>query len=274
MEPKDDSGKTDQPSTEEILGEVKRRQAKRRRVKGERKRRFIILADRFIFWLSQNWLGVFNTLAFLYVGLPFLAPTLMHFGARGLGSIIYTMYRPLCHQLPQRSWFLFGPQIAYRLPELIAQSRGAVTGPWANQFVGNEALGYKVAFCQRDTAIYGAIFLSGLIYGLLRDLLGWDIRPLPWWAYIGLGIMPMGIDGGYQLLSYAIPTFFPNFPITLKPHETTPLMRVITGLLFGWATVWLSYPYVQESMDEIEQSLQQRFERIEHPGAHNQPPQP
>jgi hypothetical protein len=52
---------------------------------------------------------------------------------------------------------------------------------------------------------------------------------------------------------------FPN--IAIQPYETTPLMRTITGTLFGWATVWLAYPYVQETMDEVRQSLEQRFER-------------
>jgi uncharacterized membrane protein len=136
---------------------------------------------------------------------------------------------------------------------------GTVTGPFSNSFVGNATLGYKVAFCQRDTAIYGAIFVFGLLFGILRRR--WNIHPLPWWAYILLGLVPMGIDGGYQLLSYALPVVFPS--ISLQPFETTPLMRVLTGTLFGWATVWLAYPYVQESMDDIRASLQGRLRRID-----------
>ncbi|MGD8968948.1 MAG: DUF2085 domain-containing protein [Anaerolineae bacterium] len=245
----------EQPSAADVMEEVARRRAAQRERPSEDKRTFVIAADRFIFRLSKRWLAVFNVLAFLYVGLPFLAPTLMHLGAEGAASLIYTMYRPLCHQLPQRSWFLFGPQLAYRLPELMELAGDAVTGPFSNNFVGNEALGYKVAFCQRDTAIYGAIFLFGLLFGILRRR--WNVRPLPWWAYILLGLVPMGLDGGYQLLSYALPVLFPS--ISLQPFETTPLMRVLTGTLFGWATVWLAYPYVQESMDDVRASLQRRL---------------
>jgi uncharacterized membrane protein len=245
----------EQPSAADVMEEVARRRAAHRERPSEDKRTFVIAADRFIFRLSKRWLAVFNVLAFLYVGLPFLAPTLMHLGAEGAASLIYTMYRPLCHQLPQRSWFLFGPQLAYRLPELMELAGDAVTGPFSNNFVGNEALGYKVAFCQRDTAIYGAIFLFGLLFGILRRR--WNVRPLPWWAYILLGLVPMGLDGGYQLLSYALPVLFPS--ISLQPFETTPLMRVLTGTLFGWATVWLAYPYVQESMDDVRASLQRRL---------------
>jgi uncharacterized membrane protein len=243
------------PSAADVMEEVKRRQRVERDQRGDSTRRFIIAADRFIFWLSKRWLAVFNTLAFLYVGLPFLAPILMQLGAERAASVIYTVYGPLCHQLPQRSWFLFGPQLSYRLPELMELVGEGVSGPWASDFVGNEALGYKVAFCQRDAAIYGAIFLFGMVYGLLRRR--WEVRPLPWWAYILLGIVPMGLDGGYQFLSYALPLVFPG--VSLKPYETTPLMRLITGTLFGWATVWLAYPYVQESMEDVRASLERRF---------------
>jgi uncharacterized membrane protein len=247
-------GDREQSSAGAAMKELKRQAARRDRP-SENGRSFVVAADRFIFWLSKRWLAVFNTLAFLYVGLPFLAPALMRLGAERAAWLIYTMYRPLCHQLPQRSWFLFGPQLAYRLPELMNLAGDAVTGPFSNSFVGNETMGYKVALCQRCTAIYGAIFLFGLLFGLLRQR--WNVRPLPWWAYVLLGLFPIGLDGGYQLLSYLLPIVLPT--ISLQPFETTPLMRALTGVLFGWATVWLTYPYVQESMDDVRASLRARL---------------
>jgi uncharacterized membrane protein len=236
-----------------VLAEVKRRQAAGRAPMDERRRRAVILADGFVFWLTKHWLAVLNALVFLYVGLPFLAPVLMHVGAAGPARVIYTMYRPLCHQLPQRSWFLFGTQLSYRLSELVEQ--GAVTGAFERAFIGDEALGYKVALCQRDTAIYGAILLFGLVYGLLRRW--FKVPPLPWWAYLGFGVLPMLLDGGYQFLSYALAMLWPAGPIAA--HETTPTLRLITGGLFGLATVWLAYPLVQEAMDDFRHTLQQRF---------------
>lgn len=253
-----------QSSIAERAKEVKHRPQDRGPRRSETTEKFVIAADRFVLWLSQRWLGIFSTLAFLYVALPFLAPTLMHLGADPAASFIYTMYRPLCHQLPQRSWFLFGPQVAYRLSELMELAGDEVTGRYSRGFIGNEALGYKVAICQRDVAIYGAIFLFGLAYGLLRRR--WDVRPLPLWAYILLGLVPMGLDGGYQFLSDLLPRIFPG--MSLEPYETTPLMRVVTGTLFGWATVWFTYPYVQESMEEVRTSLELRFGRmgVDHAG--------
>ena len=250
-----ETDRLEQPTAAEVVEEAQRRHHRRETRPNEATKKLVIAADRFIFWLSKRWLAVFNTLAFLYVGLPFLAPTLMHVGANTGASFIYTVYRPLCHQLPQRSWFLFGPRLSYRLPELMNLAGDEVTGAFSNGFIGNEELGYKVAFCQRDVAIYGAIFLFGLAYALLRHR--WDIRPLPWWAYILLGLVPMGLDGGYQFLSYVLPLVLPR--ISLKPYETTPLMRTVTGTLFGWATVWLAYPYVQESMEDVRAALERRF---------------
>jgi len=251
----EETGERQQASSADVLEEVRRRRQARNPRPSERRRRFVVGADRFIFWLSKHWLAVFNTLAFIYVGLPFLAPTLMHQGAYTAASLIYTVYRPLCHQLPQRSWFLFGPQISYLLPELMELAGDEVTGAFSSGFVGNPELGYKVAFCQRDTAIYSAIFAFGLLYGLLRKR--WNVRPLTWWAYILLGLVPMGLDGGYQFLSYALPLVFPG--VSLTPYETTPLMRVVTGTAFGLATVWLAYPYVQDSMEDVRAALEMRF---------------
>ena len=242
-----------QPGTAEVLAEVQRRRAEARRM-GERERRVIILADRCAFWLSKHWLALFNILALLYVGLPTLAPVLMYLGAKGPALAIHLIYRPLCNQLPQRSWFLFGPQFAYTWPELVERvGADALVNRWSSAFVGNEAVGYKMALCQRCTAIYGAIFLFGLFYALGRR----RVRPLPWWAYVGLGLLPMALDGGYQLLSYALPILLPHAPIIT--YEATPLTRTLTGGLFGLATAWLAYPLVQETMDEFHETLQQRF---------------
>ncbi len=242
-----------QPTTVEVLAEVERRRAAARPSVDESQRRIVVLADRFVFWLSKHWLAIFNALAFLYVGLPILAPVLMYLGIEGPARVIYVVYRPMCNQLPQRSWFLFGPQFAYIAPEFTEWLGIDVVHDLAAQtFIGNEDMGYKIALCERCAAIYGAIFLFGLLYALGRRRL----RPLPWWGYAA-GLLPMALDGGYQFLSYAITYFSPNFSII--SYESTPLMRTITGTLFGLVTIWLAYPLVQETMDEFRETLHQRF---------------
>jgi uncharacterized membrane protein len=181
------------------------------------------------------------------VGLPFLAPALMASGPLGAGAAkaVYSLYRPMCHQFGFRSWFLFGEKPYYEAPEF--QARTGIEpytneGRWqAKNFLGNPAMGYKVAFCERDVAIYGGILLGGLIFARVRG----RIRPLPVWAWLIFGVLPMAIDGGTQLVSG-----FPIAPAGWAVRESTPLLRTATGLLFGLLNVWLAYPYLEESMAE------------------------
>ena len=68
-------------------------------------------ADRFTAWLGNHYMILFNLLAFLFVGLSFLAPVLMKAGLEVPAKVLYTAYKPMCHQFAFRSWFLFGEQL-------------------------------------------------------------------------------------------------------------------------------------------------------------------
>jgi len=41
-------------------------------------------------------------------------------------------------------------------------------------------------------------------------------------------------------------------------RESTPFLRVLTGGLFGFATAWFGYPYVEESVQETRKDLQKK----------------
>ncbi len=215
---------------------------------------------------SRHWLAILNTIVFLYVGLPFLAPILMKAGADGPARLIYTVYSPVCHQLAFRSWFLFGEQAAY--PRTLAgtslTSYGEATGldendlAAARALVGDSRLGFKVALCERDVAIYGGILLGGLIFARVRG----RVRPLPVWAWLVFGVLPMAIDGGTQLISA-----FPIAPAGWALRESTPLLRTATGLLFGLLNVWLAYPYLEESMAETRTAVSVKLAGSEPPPA-------
>ena len=215
---------------------------------------------------SRHWLAILNTIVFLYVGLPFLAPILMKAGADGPARLIYTVYSPVCHQLAFRSWFLFGEQAAY--PRTLAgtslTSYGEATGldendlAAARALVGDGRLGFKVALCERDVAIYGGILLGGLIFARVRG----RVRPLPVWAWLVFGVLPMAIDGGTQLISG-----IPIAPAGWALRESTPLLRTATGLLFGLLNVWLAYPYLEESMAETRAAVSVKLAGSEPPPA-------
>ena len=60
-----------------------------------------------------------------------------------------------------------------------------------------------------------------------------------------------------KMIAYASILPFIDSPIPV--HETTPLLRTLTGSLFGLATVWLAYPHIQDAMDDFRSTLHKRF---------------
>src|SRR5215213_431231 len=70
--------------------------------------------------VARHWLAIFNTGWAIYVLLPFLAPILMNIGLTTPARMIYALFSMLCHQLPDHSYFLFGPQLAPDAPSLVA----------------------------------------------------------------------------------------------------------------------------------------------------------
>lgn len=217
-------------------------------------------SDRFSRWFSKHYMLVLNLFTFLYVFLAFLAPTFMKIGWETPAKGIYRIYSPLCHQLAFRSFFIFGEQAYY--PRELAGVEGVVTYgqatgfneydiPTARNFLGNNTLGYKLALCQRDIAIYTAIVLFGFIFSLT----GKRIKPLPWLLWIIIGLGPIGLDGFSQLLSQINLAIFNWLPL----RESTPFLRTLTGALFGLATAWFGYPYLEESTRENRRELQLKY---------------
>lgn len=220
-------------------------------------------ADRFSHWLAKHYMAIFNLLVILYLGLPFLAPVFMARGWELPARLIYRVYGTMCHQFAFRSWFLFGEQPAY--PRSAAGIEGLIpygqasgldeSDIWAaRNFTGNPAVGYKVALCQRDVAIYGGILLFGLAFALG----GRRMKSLHWVLVILIGVFPIGIDGVSQLISQ--PPFSEIFQLNLLPYrESTPLLRTITGFLFGLTAAWFGYPMVEETMADTRRFMEKKL---------------
>lgn len=180
-------------------------------------------------FISRHWMGMFNLVLLLYVGLPFLAPVLMHAGATLPAKIIYTVYTQACHQLPERSYFLFGPSAVYDLEQFRADGVDLSDNLLLRRrYIGDEEHGWKVAICERDVAIYGSMFLAGLVFALAR----FKVPGLSWKLYL-VFLIPIALDGGTQLIGLRSSTWW---------------TRTITGVIFGVATVWLIYPYMADAM--------------------------
>lgn len=219
---------------------------------GEGAKRVSNAINRFANGVARHWLAIFNVVVAIFVGLPFLAPALMHVGATGPATLLYRIYAPTCHQLPERSIFLFGREAFYTVQQLEADEfvpaglnifqRESLRWP------GSADAGWKVAVCERDVAIYGAILLAGLIFALLRPRLRRTLPrdgrwpKMPVWLYIVL-LLPIAIDGTTQLFGM---------------RESTPDLRFLTGALMGAATVFFAYPYVEEAMADVLQDARRR----------------
>ena len=216
-------------------------------------------SDRFSRWFSNHYMVLLNLFTFLYLFFAFLAPVLMKVGATAPAKVIYKVYSPLCHQLAFRSFFLFGEQPFY--PRELAGVDGVLTYGeatgfneydlnTARDFPGNEMMGYKLALCERDIAIYGALFLFGVIFALT----GKKIKPLPWYLWILIGLGPIGLDGFSQLLGQTGWGLFSWLPL----RESTPFLRVLTGALFGLGTAWFGFPYLEDSVLENRRDMQMK----------------
>ncbi len=207
----------------------------------ERAERLTVFLDKLVLALAKHWLLLVNLVLAVYAGLPLLAPVLMGLGFTWPAEIIYTVYKPLCHQLPQRSFFLFGPRLANSLetlqdllgPEMLA------TDSLARTFIGNAALGYKMAYCQRDAAMYSSMLLAGMVFGLVRH----HLKSLTFTRYL-ISLAPLAVDGLAQLLGF---------------YESTWQLRTITGSLFGLATVWFAYPYLEAGARDLRRTTSEKL---------------
>jgi uncharacterized membrane protein len=206
-----------------------------------------------------NWLLVFFLAYGAWVILPWLAPVLMHYGRTDLGKAIYFIYSVFCHQLPERSFFLFGRQSMYSLAEIQAAWQNTLNPMILRSFIGNQAMGWKVAWSDRMVSFYTSIWLMALIWWPLRH----NVKPLPWWGF-ALLLLPMILDGGTHAISdlSGIGRGFrdTNAWLNLLPDGNLPLAnagdalgsfnswaRLITGLLAGAGIAWFAFPHLERS---------------------------
>lgn len=206
----------------------------------DRAQRWIVAAaDRLVMGIARHWLALINLAVTVYVLLPFLAPTFLHIGWTTPANAIYGIYSFACHQLPDHSYFLFGEQPFYSLQTLEASGLPADLNVLQRRyFLGDEMLGYKVAICQRDVAIYGSVVLAGLLFGLLRRRI-----QSPSLKVYALFLIPIALDGGTQLIGLRSSNWW---------------LRTLTGALFGGASVWLAYPYLEDAMRGVIESEEAR----------------
>jgi uncharacterized membrane protein len=163
-------------------------------------------------WSLRHWLLFANGLVLLYAGLPWLSPLARAAGYEGLGRLLFMLYTPLCHQLPERSFCVHG---------------------------------YQVAYCHRCTAIYTSLLLAGLLFAAIRRRIG----PAPL-RVAGLLLLPMLLDGGSHLIDDLLMLGLRGGGDGIGTLNFA--LRMLTGLLCGVAVLVVLYPRLERDLGRLD----------------------
>jgi uncharacterized membrane protein len=211
-------------------------------------------------WISLNWFWIFLAIYGLWVFTPFLAPVFMKIGWTGPGRAVYFIYSFFCHQLPGRSFFWFGEKAMYSLSEIQAAWQDTNNPMILRKFIGDESMGWKVAWSDRMISFYTSVWFLALLWYPMRR----KIKPVSWWGFILL-LLPLAVDGithafsdltgigqGFRDTNTWLAVLTKDaFPATFYAGDAlgsfNSIMRFITGLLAGLGIVWLAFPYVFQS---------------------------
>jgi uncharacterized membrane protein len=226
-------------------------------------------------WLSNHWYQIFLVVYGLWVFTPFLAPLFMRIGWDGAGKAIYLVYSLFCHQLPERSYFLFGQKPMYSLPEIQAAWQNTINPMILRQFIGNESMGWKIAWSDRMISFYTSVWLFAVLWYPWRR----KVKLLSWWGLILL-LTPMILDGGTHMVSdfYGIGQGFRDTNLWLVALTGNSLpttfyagdalgsfnswMRIISGLLAGLGVIWLIFPYFFQTQTLTEELDKLSYEKV------------
>lgn len=89
--------------------------------------------------------------------------------------------------------------------------------------------GYQMCLCARCLAIYTTMLLTGLVLLFVRKYR--NVPTITWWMW-ALAALPMALDGGTQLFGL---------------RESSLLLRLVTGTLFGLGTALFTLPQIEQA---------------------------
>ncbi len=223
-------------------------------------------------WVDLHWFEVFLVVFGLWVWLPWVAPIAMHLGWDGLGRAIYLVYAFFCHQLPERSFFLFGPKPMYSLAEVESAWRTTINPFVLRRFIGTSAMGWKLGWSDRMVSFYTSVWLFAVLWWPFRN----KVKPLSFWGF-ALLLSPMVLDGATHAVSdlagigqgfrdsnawlvsltgSALPAWF-YAGDALGSFNST--MRLVTGVLAGLGIAWLALPFIYHA-----QTLNRKLDQLEY----------
>lgn len=176
----------------------------------------------------SSFYNIFLTFLGVLVTLPILAPILLHLNLERPAKVIYFIYSFFCHQFATRSIDIYD---------------------------------YQIAWCARDTGIWTAMFITGL-------LVKFNKLPRLRWFWVIPFIIPMALDGGLQTIF----TFLNLSPAGMVSGESiyvsNNLSRYLTGAIFGIGVGWWLCQQIKDisnnKIEEITASSKNLLEKYSH----------
>ncbi|MBS3067822.1 DUF2085 domain-containing protein [Candidatus Micrarchaeota archaeon] len=183
----------------------------------------------------SKFYGIFTAIMAILVFLIFYTPYLALAGNAFADWLYNPGFSWACHQKISRSLCMFKDSNGnYFIADCIKQTSSYVQNDNRIIRTTNERgeVGYKMPVCSRDIAIYGAMLIAAVIYPFMRKL---DDKNVPPSMYLLLALVPIGLDGGLQLLSELGIQMF-------GAYESTNLIRMVTGAIAGFELPFYIFP--------------------------------
>ncbi len=186
----------------------------------------------------------------IHAFLPILSPILFNFNSESPVAIgIQEIYAHFCHQRVDRSLFLFGDSPDSKYFYTVEELQNLRYLPLKDSgyhfglpYWGNSEVGYKVAFCIRDVALYSSLVLFGFI--LVFSMNVYKKIPKFHWLVIVVLVLPMALDGSFQILNSIF-----QFPWVPDEYMESILKRIVTGILFGMGIAMLIFTNLKDASD-------------------------
>ena len=235
-------------------------------------RSLVVFLQLGVWWLSRFWLPLALLLAIGMLTLAMLAPALEAEGYTDAAQTVYRWLAPHDHQLPHRSYYLFGQQgwiRSYSLEQILSWGADADN---LRAFTGNEEIGFKMGLNHRMTAIFVGIVVGGLIWTFAGG------RPRVGGTAFLLMTLPLLVDGfshmasdlngnGYRQVNLWAVWLTGNFFSPTFYQESTIgtlnwWLRSVTGLIFGLGLVWFLFTYMSYRFTLIQLKLEPKLRKV------------
>jgi uncharacterized membrane protein len=148
----------------------------------------------------------------------------------------------------------------YSLSEIQSVWQDTINPLILRKFIGNESMGWKIAWSDRMISFYTSIWLFAVAWSPFRK----KIKPLSLLGF-ALLLLPIIFDGGTHMLSdfagigqgfrdtnqwLAVLTnnsLTSSFLIGDALGSFNSWARIVTGFLAGFGIVWFAFPYMEAS---------------------------